>query len=462
MNEDSKQKKYSHDTIPPDENEPHDESQEMGEETTTRLGRFLKLSGLSGRVGAEYLGKAARGAFAGKERRDALLGEAHMANAKRVAETFGELKGAVMKLGQMMSLQSYDFLPKELTEVLRGLQKDAPPMAFSKIKEQIRKELGQDPKDLFGALEPRAYASASIGQVHRAVLRDGRKVVVKVQYPGVDEMVDADLDNLESIIGNAVKLLYHGEIKTLMAEVRERIGEELDYRLELANLQEYWERFADDEDILVPKPVPELCSQRILVMERLHGEDGNSLALDDVPQQRRDDIGKRLVTFLFKQFFELHTLHADPNLANFAFMPDNRVIVYDFGCIKRFPDDFVTGYKQALRHGLAHDWIPLRQTMKSLGMYHLDDKEYPDDWYENLAGPALRPFESGRYDFGECHIAEDLHRVSMKNFGEWSHWQIPRHQIFLNRVIVGMYGNLRHLRARVNVLELLQPYLNEA
>ena len=458
MNEDPTNKN-DREPLAPATEETTDPAEEMSEETTTRLGRFLKLSGLSGRVGAEYLGKAARGAFAGKERRQELLGEAHLANAKRVAETFGELKGAVMKLGQMMSLQSYDFLPRELTEMLRGLQKDAPPMAFSKIKEQIRNELGQDPKDVFGALEPRAHASASIGQVHRAVLRDGRKVVVKVQYPGVDEMVDADLANLESIIGNVVKLLYHGEIKTLMAEVRERIGEELDYRLELANLQEYWERFAEDDSILVPKPVPELCSKRILVMERLTGEDGNSLAQGDVPQERRDDIGKRLVAFLFKQFFQFHVIHADPNLANFAFLPDNRVIVYDFGCVKRFPEEFVSGYKVALRQGLRRDWAGLTETMKSLGMYHLEDKVYPESWYAELAEPAMRPFSGKMYDFSTCHVAEDLHKVSLKNFGEWSRWQIPRHQLFLNRVIVGMYGNLRHLRARVNVLELLEPYL---
>ena len=228
-----------------------------------RLSRFLKLGGLTTKVGASYLGQKIKGAFVSGETKQGSMVRANIRNAARIARTLGELKGSVMKVGQMLSLQA-DVLPREMTEILSRLQKDAPPVSFDLISKQLELELEQPLEQAFAELDPQPYASASIGQVHRARLHDGREAVVKVQYPDVDRMVDSDLRNVRTLF-KVVAQVKLGNMDGVFEEVRARMTEEVDYCNERCNLELFGELFEDDPRVIVPVPVHELTTRRVLM-----------------------------------------------------------------------------------------------------------------------------------------------------------------------------------------------------
>ena len=183
------------------EKKPNDETKEPKSRRfhSSRAGRFFKISTLTGKVSTSYLGQKIKKIFVSKEKSEESLARAHLRNAHRGAKTMGQLKGAVMKVGQMMSLYA-DILPKEFTDVLSTLQKQAPPVHFRVIQRQIETELERPLDEIFESLDEKPFASASIGQVHRGMLKDGREVSIKVQYPGVDRTVDSDIKNLRTLI----------------------------------------------------------------------------------------------------------------------------------------------------------------------------------------------------------------------------------------------------------------------
>jgi len=223
--------------------------------TTSRSSRFFKLGRLSSVVGSSYLGESVKGVFLGAEAKARSLLATNTRNAMRVASTFGELKGAVMKVGQMMSLQE-DLLPPEMREILRGLQNQAPPVPFGRMRPLLEAELGADAESLFAEISDQAHASASIGQVHWARLKDGREVAVKIQYPDVDQMVESDLKNLRMFVRSATRLMpVKADIDKFFNEARSRLMEELDYRLELMNTLEFREFFGTDNRFIIPLPV---------------------------------------------------------------------------------------------------------------------------------------------------------------------------------------------------------------
>jgi predicted unusual protein kinase regulating ubiquinone biosynthesis (AarF/ABC1/UbiB family) len=203
---------------------------------TTRSGRFFKLAGMTASVAGQYAGQRARRLFRSEEYSEGARSESYTRMADRIADTLGEMKGAVMKVGQIAS-QTQDFLPKEFSDALQRLQKEAPPMPFEVIVGQIENELGKPVSELFDYLQEQPYAAASIGQVHRARMKDGTDVIIKVQYPGVDESCDSDLKQLRMALklGGLLKLPKE-HVDQLFGEIRVRLKEELDYENEAENL----------------------------------------------------------------------------------------------------------------------------------------------------------------------------------------------------------------------------------
>ena len=334
---------------------------------TSTFGRFAKMGGLVGRVGVSMLSGQAAGLLRDGPTKRLKKAENMVRNAARIAGTLGEMKGAAMKVGQMISLHE-GILPKEVAAVLSVLQNEAPSVPFEQMEAQLRREI-PDFDDVFEFVDSEAYASASIGQVHRGVLRDGREVAVKIQYPDADRMVKADLVNMKVLLGNLIALFTDIDFEPIWKEVRERLVEELDYAREADNLRRSAEYYADFPEIVIPEVIEAGTTQRVLTMafeESISPVDGAS---DAYSQELKDEWATTLYEFTMRGLFRHRFLHADPNFANFGFREDGSVVVYDYGCMKEVPEDIARGYAGLIDGLLKRKKTAFPALLKELGVY---------------------------------------------------------------------------------------------
>ena len=381
-------------------------------------------------------------------------------NAARIVDTLGEMKGAAMKVGQMLSLHE-GMLPPEVAEVLRALQKEAPRVPPEVMRYEVEGSLGGRVEDLFGELETEAHAAASIGQVHRGRLHDGREVAVKIQYPLIDEIVKADLKNLKRLLGSLFGLLSDADFEPLWAEVRDRLLEELDYRNEAQNMKKTAALYEDVSDVVIPTVIDELSTDRVLTMEYVGGIGPDEACSTRFPQELKNRWGQVLFEFQMRGLFEIQWLHADPNLANFAFLEDGRVIVYDFGCVKQLPNSISKGYADLVRAILDGNKGEIPEILVRLGIYKTGRKPLPReicDPYVDLFGQIVR--ESPPWEFGEDEeIYEKIMELGAANWSQATDVHFPQDIIFLDRSLAGHFGNLNRLRAVAPWREILSKYV---
>lgn len=417
---------------------------------TSSVGRLARLGLLAGRVGASLAANRARALASGqnsdaqeRERLDVLV-----RNAVRVVETLGELKGAAMKLGQMLSLHE-GLLPPEVMEALRDLQRDAPPIPFEVLQEELDERL-QHHRTLFRSIEPDAFAAASIGQVHRGVLHDGRLVAIKIQYPEIGRVVRADLANLRRILGRLFALVSKADFDPVWTEVRSRLLEELDYRQEADNLRRYREIYAAHPHIVIPEVIDEASTQTILTMEFVAGLSHEEACGEKTPAEVRTAWGRTLFELALAGLFEHRILHADPNLANFGFREDGSVVVYDLGCVKRVPLALSRSYARlVLAVGEERD-DEIPRLLAEMGVARADGSPVPrtmTDPYAALFRTFVR--EDPPYDFGaDTSLYQTLIDLGLDNIGDAGSLVFPEHVVFINRTLGGLLGNLARLRAK--------------
>jgi len=413
-----------------------------------------------GRVGASMLGARALD-FARRDVSEQVhTTEALLRNATRIVETLGEMKGAAMKVGQMLSLHE-GLLPPEVAAILRSLQKEAPKVPFEVMQYEIRGAL-PDYDRLFESLEPEAFAAASIGQVHRAKLRDGRRVAVKIQYPLIEEIIRADLNNLRTLLQALFSLLSNVDFDPIWLEVRERLLEELDYENEAANMKRMAVLHEGVPDVVIPGVVEEASARRVLTMEYVEGISPQEACSERYAAELRNRWGVALFEFQFRGLLEHRLLHADPNLANFAFREDGRVVVYDFGCVKRIPEKLAVSYAGILRAAIDGRSEDIPQLLFDLGV-SMGDAPLSAELttpYVELFAEILR--EDPPYSFGENeNLYHELIDLGMTNLPHAADIWFPRDIVFINRSLSGHYGNLSRLEATARwrdlVLALLTP-----
>lgn len=423
--------------------------------------RFFKLASMTASVAGNYAKTAMRGAFQNAEDAARDRATSYAQSGERIAQTLGELKGAAMKLGQMASITS-DVLPKEIQGALKKLQKEAPPVPFSVIADQIQSEFGSPPEMLFDHFEEEPFASASIGQVHRARVDDGREVVVKVQYPGVDSTVDSDLTHLKlAIVASGMARAGTKEnLDALFHEIRARLHEELDYCNEADNVRMFREFHKDHDYVVVPQVVGERSSQRVLTLTYEPGDDINELDAKDYSQEARNLLGKHLYHITLEQIFRLKALQADPNPANFAFRPDGTVVMYDFGCVKKIKPDIVEAYGRTIRCAIEEDYDGVEQGMLDIGARRPDGPPIEAEYYKMWRDTLLIPFTSNDvFDYGASVIHDEVKRLAPTAIKRLASFQPPIEVVFIDRVVAGHYGNLRNIRARGAFLDIVLPYL---
>jgi len=386
-------------------------------------------------------------------------GEALVRNALRIATTLGEMKGGAMKVGQMLSLHE-SLLPPEAAVILASLQRRAPSLPFETLERQLRAEL-PDYDTLFRSLSRRPYAAASIGQVHAGVLRDGRRVVVKVQYPEIDRIVRADLRNLRYVLGALFGLVSSVSFGPIWRELRARLVEELDYLNEAANMRRMAALHRDVPEIVVPAVVEEATTRHVLTMEREGGLSPERAVSSGVPQRLRDRWGEVLFEFEFRGVFEHGFLHADPNLANFAFRRDGRLVVYDYGCMKEIPDWLAGGYADLLRAALDGERDELPRILKRLKVHMGRGALLPrslTDPYLELFAEILRgdpPYTFGR----DPGFYQRAFQLGLSHLPEGRQVRFPEAVVYVDRCLIGHFGNLARLRATGPWREILERYV---
>jgi predicted unusual protein kinase regulating ubiquinone biosynthesis (AarF/ABC1/UbiB family) len=431
----------------------------MNDRPVTRGRRLLRLASMTARVAGGYAKSRVKAVFQSSEEAERERSQTHQKSGELIAKTLGDLKGAVMKVGQMASI-ARDILPREIAEALGTLQREAPPMPFEVIAEQIEKELGSSPHTLYRRFDRTPFAAASIGQVHRAQTDDGREVVVKVQYPGVDEAVDSDLASLRfAFRASGLIKVKKQALDALMNELRTRLHEELDYCNEADNVRFFADYYRGHPLVVIPEVVGERSSQRVLTLSYEPGEHIDDVA--DFPQELRDELGATMFRVMADQIFNLGVIHADPNPANFAYRRDGKIVFYDFGCVKRLDPDVVAAYRATIRAGLEEDYAGVEAGLVRLGARNLDGPPVPFDYYKMWRDIFARPFVGDApFDYGHATMHHDaLKHVPGFLTRHVASFSPPAEVMFLDRIVVGHYGTMRRLGARGRFRDLLDPHL---
>lgn len=401
----------------------------------------MKLAGMTATVAGSYAKGRVKSILSGQTHDPS---EDWKAAGEVIAKTLGEMKGAVMKVGQIAS-QARDILPPEIANALASLQNEAPPMAYEVIAAQIEREFGVSPDRLFRKFDPEPFAAASIGQVHRAQTDDGREVVVKVQYPGVDASVDSDLSHLRLALRAAGVLRINRQaMDALFEELRERIHEELDYTREADNVTLFRQLHQHDAGIIIPSVVGERSSKRVLTLTWEPGDRIDHVDHTLYSQETRNLLGERVFRAFASQIFEHGIIHGDPHPGNFAFRPDGSVVIYDFGCIKRLKPDVVDAYREVIRLGVRQDWNAMDAAMKNLGARTLDGPALDGSFYKPWRDLFIHPFSAGvqPYDFGHSMVHTEFQKLIPSALRNLSSLQPPAETLFIDRVIGGHYWTM--------------------
>jgi predicted unusual protein kinase regulating ubiquinone biosynthesis (AarF/ABC1/UbiB family) len=403
------------------------------------------------RVGANVAGAAASAGMG------ALFGASDKQIAAAIRTALGNTKGPLMKVAQMMATIP-DFLPPEYAEELAQLQTDAPSMGWPFVQRRMRGELGPDWEQRFASFERTAAAAASLGQVHRATTADGRAVACKLQYPEMASAVEADIGQMQGIIRMVKRVNRVVDPTELGAEIADRLREELDYTREAAHMRLYRDLLAERDDVVVPEPIAELSTKRLLTMQWLDGAPLKSFL--DAPQERRNGIATLLFHAWWGPMARAGVIHGDPHLGNYSFADDGRMLnLLDFGCVRIFPARFVEGVIALYRALDANDGDAIRQAYTDWGFGDLSDGavEALSIWARFIYGPMLEDrtrrvaegVAPGMY--GRREVIE-VKRMLM----EHGPVTIPREFVFMDRAAIGLGAAFLHLDAEMNFRRLFE------
>ena len=422
----------------------------------------MKLAGMTASIAGKAAKNSLRHLSSDEEKRLQARSELMQDVGIQIAETLGEMKGAVMKVGQIAS-QYKDVFPPEVAKALEKLQKDAPPMPYAQIRAQIERELKAPVDQLFTMFEETPFAAASIGQVHRAILPSGQKVVVKVQYPDVDENCDSDLKQVRMALKIAGVLNMSKQLQEqLFNEIRQSLHDELDYVKEAHNLQVFGAFHTDDQGLIIPKVINSHSTRRVLTLTEEIGETLTVAATWN--NEIKQKIAKRLFHFTAGQLFGLYRMHCDPHPGNFAFRHDGSVVAYDFGGIRSYSHSEVQLFRRFAQHAVKGDVTALEQDLIALDIRREDDKNVPGEFYEKWLAIGMKPlsiapYQEGAFDFGSSqvhHEAISQMRTSLKYFGQF---QPSATTMMLDRTVSGQYWNLVNLGVEIDLSPLVAEYI---
>jgi predicted unusual protein kinase regulating ubiquinone biosynthesis (AarF/ABC1/UbiB family) len=425
--------------------------------------RQVELVKLSAQTGLSYVTHRVRRVFTPKQQRAALDERFQLRTAADVTEALGNMKGVLMKVGQLASYV-HEGLPETFRIALADLQQDAPPMSAALAAQVVEEELGATPGRLFSEWDEEPIAAASIGQVHRAVTADGVAVAVKVQYPGVDRAIRADLANAPWLFGLLAQMFPGMKPGPIVEEIKARLLEELDYRSEAANQTLFADYYAGHPFISVPRVLDRLSTARVLTTELATGARFDEM--EQWSQDERNLAGEAMVRFVFRSFFRMHAFNGDPHPGNYLFQPGGRVTFLDFGLVKRFSPEEVAVVEELMR-AMAVDDDPraFRAALERAGFLKADQPfsdEHVAEYFRHFfsfASQEARAFTPGYasktvqrlFDAGGPYA--DIMKAG----------NAPPFAVVLQRINLGLLAILGRLRAAADwrgIMEELWPFVD--
>jgi predicted unusual protein kinase regulating ubiquinone biosynthesis (AarF/ABC1/UbiB family) len=422
----------------------------------SRLARNAQLTRVGAKAGGNLAVHKARRVFASAERREALDRQFELKTAEQVAEALGHMKGAMMKFGQMASYLDQG-LPEPAREALAQLQQDAPPMSPELAASVVQAELGHAPEVLFEEWDPVPLASASIGQVHRAITRDGRAVAVKVQYPGVDEAISADLDNVDFLF-TAMGMVFSAlDPEPVVMELRERLLEELDYRLEATNQRLFADYYRGHPHIHVPDVVDELSTGRVLTTELAEG-----VRFDDVKSwsdEERNLAAETIYRFVFGGIYRLRVFNGDPHPGNYLFLPGGRVTFLDFGLVKHFEEEVPVFEDMIDAMVLHHEPAAFRRIIEDVGLLKPDLSVTDEQVIDYFSYFYEMVMHEGEYTVTSEYASESIRRyfdLSGPHAQIMKGANLPAGFVIIQRINLGLVAVLAELSPTANWRQLAE------
>ncbi|MEM9255597.1 MAG: AarF/ABC1/UbiB kinase family protein [Pseudomonadota bacterium] len=417
------------------------------------------MARLAGSVAGGMLAEGSRQLRDGKplKARDMLLTPA---NARRVADQLAGMRGAAMKVGQMLSMDTGDFLPPELADILARLRDDANIMPPEQLEQAMTESFGADWESLFYNFDPKPIAAASIGQVHRTLSPDGRDIVLKVQYPGVARSIDSDVDNISGLLRLSGLLPDGLDINPLLADAKRQLKDEADYLKEAKHLQSFGQLLASDDRFVVPELLPDLTHKTVLAMTYVSGVPIEEVAV--APQHERNRVTEAMFDLMFLELFELRQMQTDPNFANYRYRrKTGEIVLLDFGATRRFKAEFVRSYKKLAAAAVDADLDGMVAAAIKLG-YDMGEEESPyRALIEELFELALEPVTyDDEFDFAESELASNIAELGEKVTDYRDFWRMPpMDAVYLHRKLGGMFMLATRLRARVNLHAVITRWL---
>ena len=425
----------------------------------TRAARAAVLARLALRLGGRYAARSPQLVFASVERRQELRHDLALRSAEEVAEELGAMKGALMKLGQMASYID-EGVPEAFRATMARLQRDAPPMSADLAATVVTQELGSPPDGIFARWDQLPFAAASIGQVHRAITRDGRAVAVKVQYPGIAESIEADVRNvtlLRRIGGMAFPRL---DTSALVDELRDRLREEVDYELEAEHQRLFADYYRGHPVIHVPQVVPELSTRRVLTSELVPGSRFEEVLGWD--QHERDLAAETIHRFVFRGLYRLRAFNGDPHPGNYLFHGRGRVSFLDFGLTKRFTAEDLAPLEDAARYiAVERDGEGFRAALERAGFLQPGAPVATELVVDHLGAFYNTVLSDGPLTITPAYASALVRRFFDTRSPIAPYSNIPRNYVVLQRISLGLYGVLGSLRATGNwrrIAEEIWPF----
>lgn len=379
------------------------------------------------------------------------------ANAVRFAQSLSQMRGAALKMGQMLSMDTGVVLGPEVTAILASLREDAAPMPPKQLQTTVNAEWGAGWYGRFRRFDLRPFAAASIGQVHRATLPDGRDLAIKVQYPGVRASIDSDIANMASILRLPGLLPHTMNISPLLIEAKQQLHAEADYHAEAAHLIRFGEMLADDARFVVPAFFSDLSTPQVLAMQYIDSQPLDSL--NDAPQELRDQMASRLIDLTLRELFDFGMMQTDPNLANYRFIPKTgQIVLLDFGAVQRIAPETTADFRALLNAALDGATGDICSAMLKIGYFTASTPQR--DLIQAMFCAAMEPLRmTSPFDFAASDLLERLRDMGLViGQGRDLAHVPPAATLFLHRKIGGMYLMATKLRARVALGPMVARY----
>lgn len=423
--------------------------------------RALNIAGIVASSGQKALNYQLRSKLGGISKESLAL-ELLKKQIILITEKFGNLKGGLMKVGQMLSVYGEYFLPPEVNSILKDLQSQSTPFEWEKLKIVLTERLGPQALEEL-EINPIAEASASLGQVHKAKIKStGEILALKIQYPDVDKAVNNDLKALKNVLKIAELFPQISHLDLLFDEVQNMLSQELDYIHEMKWTDKFRKALDGDSRYLVPKTYPDYTAPKVIATSFETGVNVDSKEVAELSQERRNRIALAALDLYFRELFSFGFVQTDPHIGNYKIQINDiqdRILLFDFGAVREFSDEFLENYRGLVRSALKKDYKGLEEYSIKLKFTEATDPEKLKNTFYEFCILMVEPFTDEVYDWGDTDLPKRITKMVAEVILEFKVRTPPREVVFLDRKTTGVFIFVSILKAKVSAKDLLEKYL---